>query len=362
MRPEGKKSSLKVKGKGLEVKFEDQRSEGSENDVLGRTFNCGLCQERFENKDRLLKHLSTAHWDPRPKPDAKSVYKLRPASITGQAKTLSVKADNSKYQKTASQSKKTSKKSSPAIDLEEKNYSRHDAVLGKRRMDDSGMDDRLKVDEHFLDQISKGSAYNEKRLLASGGLTPVKVEQEMSYRLRRASQSPHTMQLPRKVKSPKSASKPRVPGQPGTGKRGRPRKNRPENSDHGPANWKWRSNVCVHLPTLDPVQCGFKGCTILVQNVSSVLPKRRDWAMHMLDHLKIPTYVCKHCEKMFFNDTALDRHVLIHDLNTKTNGRLEEPSSIYKRGEESLLLPSTSNLILSKYEIIAKKEGDSLLA
>ena len=45
--------------------FDVQKIISGETDLLNKTFNCGLCKQKFENKDRLLRHLKNAHWEPR---------------------------------------------------------------------------------------------------------------------------------------------------------------------------------------------------------------------------------------------------------------------------------------------------------
>lgn len=56
---------------------------------------------------------------------------------------------------------------------------------------------------------------------------------------------------------------------PGSGKRGRPRKHRPETNDITPANWKWRSNVSVPLTDLGKVTCHYRGCKQTVTSVGT---------------------------------------------------------------------------------------------
>lgn len=56
-------------GQQGESKLELQSTGTINTSLQNKTFSCGLCQQKFDNKDRLLRHLKNAHWEPRQKPD-----------------------------------------------------------------------------------------------------------------------------------------------------------------------------------------------------------------------------------------------------------------------------------------------------
>lgn len=209
-------------------------------------------------------------------------------------------------------SKKPTKKATLTVDTDDSTTKGYDSNLVKRRPDILLDEDGHNNEEFDYDAYRKVNYIFIQKAL-SGHDDEIVRGGDKNYMLRKTSNQSQTVGNGKSKQTLKVAdqSKSKPPGT-GSGKRGRPRKHRQETNDITPANWKWRSNVSVPLTDLGKVTCQYKGCQQTVNTVLYYKSKRKEWALHMLDHLNIEHNTCSVCGKVYFNPAAFKSHIDLH--------------------------------------------------
>ena len=234
-------------------------------DPNSKAFNCSYCGEKFHNKGGLLNHLRVAHYgsEQRNKPETRKSHSLRALGLHNTSKSAPHRHEELDHAKPHSKAAKPPKKGKPPSKSNQRDLKLSDAILGKRDPSQFEAETNLKVDEQFSDQTTRDSANCFKR--KSGGAS---LETDKTARTRAAgnprSHFPATKTEDFLKVHPSFANKVNC-----AGKRGRPRKNRADAVEQGPANWKWRSNVCIQIKKIDPVECSYHECRKVVSSVSS---------------------------------------------------------------------------------------------
>lgn len=260
---------------------DDGRPQFGDLDYSHRLFACGLCHKSFDHKDRLLQHLANDHWEPRDQADDRYLVKSKSAAQVTVGRKLRCDQSDIANRRTALPSKRSSKKTSPAGDKDEKTQRQLDVLLGKRKQEYEALEERLKYEPFYDDDSVLLFRFNEQKAVY-GSFSTSLTSAGGKYMLRKSSANSRPPAMP-KMKTPGKSSatgKQRGAKQTG-GRRGRPKKrNKEEVVEAEPANWKWRSNVCVPLTDLDNVKCGYKNCEKIVSSVKNYHPAKRVVASH----------------------------------------------------------------------------------
>jgi hypothetical protein len=255
---------------------DEQNTQFTDFEYCPRLFACGLCQMSFDHKDRLLQHLTNDHWEPRDNAENRYQVKTRVIGYTAAGRKAKYEPEDIGSRKTALPSKRSSKKTSPASDKDEKTQRQLDVLLGKRKQEYEALEERLKHEPFYDDNSVLLFRFNEQKA-GYGGFGGALSTVGGKYMLRKSSTNSRPIQIPKKKTPGKSsASAKQKASSQNAGRRGRPKKrNKEEVTEAEPANWKWRSNVCLPLTDLENVRCGYRGCQKFVNSVISINKAKR---------------------------------------------------------------------------------------